>query len=142
MVIKLKPSEIKFLNEFKNEGSKSIRQINRANILLLLNKGKKVRDIVDFLDVERTTVWRTGKRYLESGMQMALEELERPGQPVKYTIKHQTELVALACSKSPTGSRRWTIHSLTETLKKKEGFDTINRETVRLILKKTNVNLG
>jgi transposase len=140
--IKLKLSEVRFLKEFKNEGQKSIREINRANILLLLNKGKSITEIVDFLDVDRKTVWRTGKKYLQSGIENALVESERSGQPIKYAMEHQTELVALACSKNPTGARRWTIQSLTEELKKKEGFKTINRETVRLILKKTNVNLG
>ena len=140
--ISLKPKEIRFLNEFKNEGKKSIREINRANILLLLNKGKSINDIVDFLDVDRKTVWRTGKKYLKSGLDNALAESERSGQPIKYTMKHETELVSLACSKNPLGAKRWTIRSLTDELKKKEYFETINRETVRLILKKTNVNLG
>lgn len=140
--INLKPGEVKFLNEFKNEGKKSIREINRANILLLLNKGKIINDIVDFLDVDRKTVWRTRKKYFESGIGSALTESERLGQPVKYTMKHEAEVVALACSKSPTGAKRWTIRLLTEELKKKEIFEVVNRETVRLILKKTNVNLG
>lgn len=130
------------MKEFRNTGYKSIREINRANILLLLNKGKSVKDIMDFLDVDRTTIWRIGKKYVQSGVTEALMELERFGQPIKYTMKHETELVALACSKSDIGARRWTIRSLTEELKKKEGFETINRETVRLILKKTNVSLG
>jgi transposase len=95
MIVKLNAFEVKLLNAYKKDGYKSIRQINRANILLLLNKGKKLKDIVDFLDVERTTVWRTGKRYLEEGIQKALEELERPGQPTKYTMEHQAGLVAL-----------------------------------------------
>ena len=140
--ISLKPRAIKFLNEFKNEGKKSIREINRANILLLLNKGKSINDIVDFLDVDRKTIWRTVKKYLKSGLESALVESERPGQPVKYTMRHETELVALACSKNPLGAKRWTVRSLAEELKKKEDFETINRETVRLILKKTNVTLG
>jgi putative transposase len=140
--LKLKAAEVNFLKEFKNLGHKSIREINRANILLLLNKGKSVKDIMDFLDVDRTTIWRTETKCLQSGVANALLELERPGQPVKYTMKHETELVALACSKRTTGTRRWTVRSLTEELKQKEGFETINRETVRLILKKTNVSLG
>lgn len=140
--IKLRPAEVKFLKDFKNAGYKTLREINRANILLLLNKGKSITDIIDFLDVDRTTIWRTEKKYLEWGVAEALVEAERPGQPTKYSMQHETELVSLACSKSATGARRWTIRSLTEELKKKEGFETINRETVRLILKKTNVSLG
>jgi putative transposase len=140
--LKLKAAEVTFLKEFKNLGHKSIREINRANILLLLNKGKSVKDIMDFLDVDRTTIWRTETKYMQSGVANALLELERSGQPIKYTMDHETELVALACSKRAIGARRWTVRSLTEELRQKEGFETINRETVRRILKKTNVSLG
>ena len=31
---------------------------------------------------------------------------------------------------------------LTEEMKKKEGFETINKESIRLILKKAKLNLG
>ena len=140
--IHLGAADIRFLKAFKKSGHKSIREINRVNILLLLDKGKKVKEIMDFLDVDRTTIWRTEKKYLQSGVAEALMESERSGQPIKYTMNHEAELVSLACNKSVTGTRRWTIRSLTEELKKKAGFETINRETVRLILKKTNVNLG
>ena len=79
---------------------------------------------------------------MESGIEKSLQEDERSGQPIKYAIDQQTELSALACGPCPVGRRRWTIRLLTHELKKKPGFETINRESVRLILKKTNVSLG
>jgi len=99
-------------------------------------------EIEDFLNVDRLTIWRTKKKYLEQGVEKALEEQERPGQPVKYTTDQQAELAALACGPCPAGRRRWTIRLLTEVLKGKPGFETINRESVRLALKKMNVSLG
>lgn len=140
--IKLTRKEIIFLRKYKKTEHRSLREHNRANILLLLHKGKKESDIADFLDVERTTIWRTKQKYLQEGIKEALEEKERSGQPVKYNDSLKAEVIATACSKSPEGRSRWTLKLLTDTLKKQKGLSTINRETIRLILKKTNVSLG
>lgn len=76
------------------------------------------------------------KKYLEQGVKKALEEDERSGQPIKYDIDQQAELSAMACSPCPVGRRRWTVRLLAAELKNKPGFETINRESVRLLLKK------
>ena len=140
--VELTSKEIRFLCTYKRTKNRSLREYNRANILLLLHKGKKESDIVDFLDVERTTVWRTKLKYLKEGMEEALKEKERSGQPLKYKDTQKAEVIATACSNPPEGRARWTLKLLTNTLKKQENMSTINRETIRLILKKTNVNLG
>ena len=140
--IKLKKTELSYLESYKNSNNLSLREYNRINILLLLNKGKKINDIEEFLNVDRITIWRIKKRYLEQGIKKALEEDARSGQPVKYATDQQAELSAMACGPCPAGRRRWTIRLLTAELKKKQGLETINRESVRLALKKMNVSLG
>jgi len=55
---------------------------------------------------------------------------------------HEAEVIAQACTESPDGSKRWTLTLLTEEMRKKNGFETINRESIRLILKKAKLNLG
>ena len=139
--IKLNKKELHYLGAQKKSGNFSLRKYNRINILLLLHKGKKSSEIEDFLDVDRVTIWRTKTRYQEQGIEKALEEEDRPGQPKKYDTDHEAELAALACGPCPEGRKRWTIRLLTETLKSKPGFETVNRESVRLALKKMNVNL-
>ena len=129
--IKLKKSELLYLESYKSS-NRSLREYNRANILLLLHKGKKIVDIEDFLNVDRITIWRTKKKYLEQGIKNALEEDARSGQPVKYVADHHAELAALACGPCPVGRRRWTVRLLTSEVKNKQGFETINREPVRL----------
>jgi putative transposase len=140
--VTLKESELIFLEAFKKKGKKSLREFNRANILLLLHKKKKVSEIEDFLNVDRVTIWRVKKKYLESGVEVAMQEDERPGQPLIYTTDHHAELSAMACGPCPTGRRRWTVRLLTKELQKKPGLEKISRESVRLALKKMNVNLG
>lgn len=61
--IHLKKHEIKLLEEKKKERSLSLRELNRINILLLSHHKKPEKSIADFLDVERTTVWRTKVKY-------------------------------------------------------------------------------
>lgn len=140
--VKLSSEELDYLRSFKKSDKRSQREYDRANILLLLHKGKKDLEIEDFLEVERTTIWRTRKRFLEEGLSGALQEKARSGQPKKYGQNEQAEVIALACSDAPEGRARWTLELLVEALAKKGGFKTINRESIRLMLKKTNVNLG
>jgi len=140
--IKLKRDEISFLREYKRSGNRSEREYNRANILLLLHKGKKDGEIEDVLEVDRATIWRTKQKYLKEGIENALQEKARSGQPVKYGVAEKAEVIAAACSDPPDGRSRWTLELLADTLKEKKGLSTVNRESIRLILKKTNVSLG
>ena len=105
--VNLTTRQVKFLRDFKQQDKRSLREINRANILLLLDKGKQATEIVEFLDVGRNTVSRTKQNFLQEGIQQAaLEEYPRSGQPVKYASKHEAELIALACSNAPSGRTR------------------------------------
>lgn len=142
VLIKLKDDEEQYLQDFVKKGQKNARKLTRARILLLANKNKKNVEIVEILNVGRNTVGRTKKRYLEEGLQSAIEDKPRTGQPIKYTEKHTAEIIAQACTKPPEGRKNWTLVLLTEELKKKEGFETINKESIRLILKKAKLNLG
>lgn len=141
-LVNLTSQQVDFLKGFKQKPERSLREINRANILLLLHKGKRAADIVDFLDVGRNTVSRTKQKFLCQGLKPSLAEDARSGQPVKYKQKQEAEIIAFACSDPPEGRQRWTLELLTKQAKKKEGLKTINKESVRLILKKTNVSLG
>jgi transposase len=142
MVVSLKQGEVVFLKRLVSRGRRSVREVRRAHILLLANKGKRSKEIVDVLDVHRSTVARVKKRYLEEGLMAALKDKPRPGQPRKYTGRHEAEIIALACSSPPEGRRRWTIRLLAEEVRKKPGFETINRESIRLVLKKHGLSLG
>jgi transposase len=131
-----------YLKTFKKAGSHSLREFNRATILLFLDKGLSISEIENLLDVDRTTIWRIRKRYLECGVEAALIEESRSGQPIKYTTNHEAELTVLACGPVPNGRSRWTIRLLVEELRKQPGFETITYGSVRTLLKKTNLSPG
>jgi transposase len=94
------------------------------------------------LGVSRMVIWRTQSAYAEKGLDYALYDAARSGQPAKYGTDQEAEVVALACSQPPEGAARWTVRSLTIAARHRPKLQGINRESVRQILKKTSVNLG
>lgn len=140
--ITLKKKEVEYLNHFIKTGNKSARALTRARVLLLTNEGKKDKDIQEALNVGRSTIWRVRLAYSNLGFMHSLTEKPRPGQPHKYDEKKKAEIVAFACTTPPIGRRRWSVRLLSDELKKRRGFKTINRETIRLTLKKTTLSLG
>ena len=140
--LKLKPKEIRFLKQFTGKGKRSARALKRANILLLLDKVETGDSIADKLNVHRDTVYNVKRRYLKEGLDVALSEKQRPGQPIKYDKKKEAGIIAYACTSPPEGRSRWSIRLLTEELSKKKEFKTVKREAIRLILKKHKLNHG
>jgi transposase len=140
--LNLKKKEGEYLRRFKKSGKLSLREHNRAAILLFLDKGLTITEIENLLEVDRTTIWRIKKRYFKYGLEIALTEDNRSGQPMKYSTVQQAELAALVCGPVPDGRIRWTIRLLVEELNKQKGFETITYGSVRNLLKKTNLSLG
>lgn len=141
-VVKLKSKDREFLVNLTKTGTRNSREFERAYVLLALDKGKKHDEISDFFNVSRITIWRVKSKYVNEGVQEAIKDEPRPGQPIKYSESDKAEIIAMACSKVPEGRARWTIRLLEKTLKEKIAMVTINRETIRMLLKKTNVSLG
>lgn len=140
--LELKRRDRGILKGILRHGEHHAREMVRANVLLALDRGVKDTAIAQVLGVERTTIWRTRMAYLDGGLPSALYDMPRSGRPVKYKMREQSEIVALACSDPPQGREHWTLTLLTQAARQREGLDSLNRESVRLILKKTNVSLG
>jgi transposase len=111
-------------------------------VLLQINREKTEMEIKEILGISRATVSNIKKRYRNEGLQNSLIDKPRTGQPKKYSERHEPEIIAQACTKPPDGRKRWSLTLLTEEMRKKPGFKTINRESIRLILKKPRQNLG
>lgn len=140
--ITLSVEDRKFLEQFVKKGTKKARAIARAKILLFANEGYSNNEISTMTSVHRQGIWRIKKRFSEEGLQFILNEKPRSGQPKKYSNKQKAEIIAMACTKPPKGRERWSLRLLTERMKRRKDFKTINRETVRLILKKQKQSLG
>jgi len=140
--IKLASRDRRFLEGFRAKGQHSAREVTRAHILLALERGISTPRIQEVLGVSRMVIWRTQSAYQEKGLDYALYDATRPGQPAKYGTDQEAEVVTLACSQPPQGEARWTIRSLTIAARHRPKLEGVNRETIRQILKKTSVNLG
>lgn len=140
--IKLDEKSIMVLKKIVKNGKRAVREVRRANILLLSNSGKGNDEIAEILNVNRDTVLKVKKRYIMNGLERSIHDAERPGQPKKYAEKEIAEIISLACSSPPEGRKRWSIRLIVEEMKKRKGFEGLNRESVRLILKKTTRNPG
>ena len=140
--IRLPAQDKRFLEAFRSKGQHSARETTRAHILLSLEAGVPTVQIEKVLGVSRMVIWRTQSAYREKGLDYALYDAARPGQPTKYGTDQEAEVVALACSQPPEGASRWTIRLLTIAAGHRPKLAGVNRESIRQILKKTSVNLG
>jgi transposase len=100
--------------------------------------------IADAIEVDVTTVERVRQRFVEQGVEAALvrKKQDRPSRERRLDGKGEARLVTLACSKPPTGRAAWTLRLLADTLVELQVVDAISHETVRQVLKKTNLSPG
>jgi transposase len=140
--LRLKEPDRRALLAFRSKGVHLAREVNRAHVLLALDSGVTEATICQVLGLGRTALWRTRAAYRQGGLEYALHDEPRPGQPRKYQTDQEAEVVTLACSTPPGGRKRWTIRLLTAAAQQRPGLASVNRETVRQMLKKTTANPG
>lgn len=140
-LVDLSTDEREELRHLVKRGKHSSRKVTRARILLLAAAGSTDEQIVAALCCGINTVERTRRRFVEEGLG-CLKERARRGQARKLTGKQEAHLVALACSTPPEGRARWTLSLLADKVVELKFATTIARETVRQVLKKTNLSPG
>ena len=140
--LRLKESDRRALDTFRSKGRHLAREVNRAHVLMALDSGVPEASICQVLGLGRTALWRTRAAYCQGGLEYSLHDQPRSGQPRKYQTDQEAEVVALACSAPPEGRKRWTIRLLTVAAQERPGLASVNRETVRQMLKKTPVSPG
>ena len=79
---------------------------------------------------------RLRKRFVEGGLERALNEDPHPGQRRKLESRVEAQLVATACSNAPEGHDYWTMRMLAGKLIELGIVESISHETVRPTLKK------
>jgi transposase len=124
------------------KGKSSARTIRRAQALLFADEGKEDKDIASLLKCVESSVYWTRRRYCEEGLEAALKEKPRSGRPEKLVGKAKAHLIALACSDPPEGRACWTMQLLTDRCISLELVDSITKDTVRRVLKKTKLSRG
>ena len=135
-VVDLTAEERKMLEHLGQRGKSSARKLTRARILLQADEGLTDEEIAAALDVGVATVERLRQRFVEENLE-ALNERPRPGGQRKLNGKQEAHLIAVACTPAPTGQPHWTLQLLADQAVELGFVDSIARETVRQVLKKT-----
>lgn len=129
-------------------GVHTSKKVIHSLILLNCDEGEfaeKVNneDVAKVLKIGLRTIDRLKKKFVEEGYEAALEN--RPTSRIydrKADGDVEAHLVALSCSKAPEGFARWSLRLLAEKMIEMQYVDDISYETVRRILKKTNLSPG
>jgi transposase len=140
--VDLTESEREQLLNIARRGKSSARKVKRSLILCQADEGLNDQQIAQALLVGAATVSRVRRRFVEEGLDSALNERPRPGQRRKLDGKQEAHLVAVACSQAPAGHARWTLRLLADKVVELDFADSISPETVRQVLKKTNSSRG
>ena len=140
-LVDLTAEERTVLEQLLQKGKSSARKLTRARILLQADEGMTDEEIATTLTVGSATVERTRQRLVEANLE-ALNDRPRPGGQCKLTGKQEAHLIAVACTPAPSGHTRWTLQLVAEQVVTLGFAESIARETVRQVLKKTPSSRG
>lgn len=147
-VVTLTDEERRSLRALISSGKGAARKLVHARVLLKADSGKGGpgwgdAEIAEGLEVGRATVERVRKRFVEEGLETALVR-RQPQRDYRRRLDGDGEahLIALACSETPEGRARWTLRLLADRMVALEYVETLSKDTVRRVLKKTSLNPG
>src|SRR4030067_2026771 len=117
--VTLTKEERKELESMTRRGKTHARKFIHARALLLCDAGAdgpawNVADVAAALGVSSRAIEHLKKRFVEEGLEAALERKprEKPPREVRFDWAFEARLIALACSDVPDGHVRWTIRLL------------------------------
>ena len=143
--VHLTQDEHDFLTSYVARGHKKARYINRARALLFSHAGKDDQEIAKLLGITRTTVYNIRKKYHQQSYDHIVEIINdqpRVGRPIVFDYQVEANVSMIACSEAPKGHARWTLHLIADKLVQLSVVDSISHESVRNLLKKTNLSPG
>ena len=146
--VTLTSEERKELEAMTRRGKTHARRFIDARALLQYDAGAdgpawNVADVAGALGATSRTIEHLKKRFVEEGLEAALERKprEKPPREVIFDGAFEARLVALACSDVPEGHRRWTVRLLADKVVELKVAKSVSHMTVQRVLKKTNLSL-
>jgi len=148
-IVTLSQEERNFLTGLTSKGKHRSQKLLNALTLLACDEGDQQKkrstneEIARVLNTSMRKIDRVKKRFVMDGLDVALNG--KKGSRVyakKADGDFEAHLIALSCSKPPDGFARWTLRLLADKVVELDYIDNISHETVRRVLKKTNLNLG
>ena len=142
--VTLTDEERGLLEEVSSRGKHSSQKVLNALILLGCDEGplqeKKLtgQQLADVLRVSLKKIDRIKRRFVEEGLEVALDKRKAEREYVKKADgDFEAPLVALSCSTPPEGHARWSLRLLADQAVELGYIDSVSHETVRRVLKKT-----
>jgi transposase len=136
------------LEALTKRGKTHARRFIHARALLLCDAGPhgpawSVPDVAEALGITNRTIEHLKKRFVEDGLEAALEgkPREKPPREVIFDGAFEARLIALACSDAPEGYLRWTVRLLADKAVELNLAPSVSHMTVQRVLKKTNLSL-
>lgn len=147
--IELTAEQREELEQIVKAGQATARKIQHTHILLKSDSGAlgpawSDQRIVEAFGAGVSTIERVRKRFVENGLQDALDRRPQPPRPEKRILngREEAHLVALSCGEVPEGHTQWTVRLLAHKMVELGYVEQVGRETIRVTLKKTNSNPG
>jgi putative transposase len=133
--VQLGKRDRKQIAEMLKKGRESARVLRRALILRPLEQGGTATQVAGNVGVARKTVRAIARRYEEEGLEPALYEKPRPGQPRVLDAGQSQRIIALVCSQPPEGQARWSVRLIAQEAVKRKLVRQVGRETIRILLR-------
>jgi len=146
-IVELTSEERKQLQQLVKKGKVPGYKIRHAQMLLKADQGNKGPvwpdvQVAKVFAAHVTTVERLRKRFVEQGLEAALERNKRNDYARKLDGDAEAHLIAIACSAPPAGRSEWSLRLLADRLVELSVVDSISYMTVSRTLKKTNLSRG
>jgi transposase len=141
--VRLNQGQRKELERVVKSGIAPALKILRAQMLLKVDQGAygphwSHQQIREVFAVSETFITKIKKRFLQEGLQAAINRKKQPERPEKRTIdgKQEAQIIAILCTEQPEGQERWTLRTLQERTVELEIVESVSHETIRTVLKK------
>lgn len=146
-IVDLTSKERNYLQQLINKGKVAGYKIRRAQILLKTDQGPHGpgwpdEQIAEVFGTHGATVSRLRQRFVEEGLEAALQRKRRQNYTRKLDGDAEAHLIAIACSQPPKGRNRWTLRLLADRMVELAVVESVSHMTVSRTLKKTNLSLG
>jgi len=132
--VHLRNKERKQITGMLNKGRESARVLRRASILRQLDQGQTPAQVANNVGVAPKTVRAIARRYEEEGVEPALYERQRPGQPRVLDAGPSQRIIAMVCSQAPAGRARWSVRLIAQEAVQRKLVPRVGRETIRILL--------
>ncbi len=146
--VTLTQGEREELETLTKRGKTHAKRFVQARALLLCDAGDngpawKVEDVAEALGITSRTIEHLKKRFVESGLEAAMERKSRdkPPRDIKFDGAFEARLIALACTDAPEGRTRWTVRLLADKAVELNYAESVSPMSVQRTLKKTNLSL-